>query len=188
MAENVAVQEPQLPLLPTTVIGSYAYPSWLWTALEEMRQGKYGESDIDETLGDAVKMAIRDQEEAGIDIVNDGEMRRWYVFQSWYQRLSGLEPLEPLRKVGFYGHDSTARYRSVGRLAASRGLGIVDEYLYLKSHTKKPIKVTCTGPVTMTMPIELGAIYKDRIELAAEVAHDTPGSFLIATQPPCQEE
>ena len=171
MAEKIAVQEPERPFLPTTVIGSYAYPSWLWTALEEMRQGKYGESDIDETLGDAVKMAIRDQEEAGIDIVNDGEMRRWYVFQSWYQRLSGLEPLEPLRKVGFYGHDSMARYRSVGRLAASRGLGIVDEYLYLKSHTKKPIKVTCTGPVTMTMPIELGAIYKDRIELAAEVAH-----------------
>ena len=53
------------PLLPTTVIGSYAYPGWLWTALEEMRQGKYGESDIAETLGDAVKMAIRDQEEAG---------------------------------------------------------------------------------------------------------------------------
>ena len=77
MAENIAVQEPQLPLLPTTVIGSYAYPSWLWTALDEMRQGQDGESDIDETLGDAVKMAIRDQEDAGIDIVNDGEMRRW---------------------------------------------------------------------------------------------------------------
>jgi 5-methyltetrahydropteroyltriglutamate--homocysteine methyltransferase len=64
-----------------------------------------------------------------------------------------------------------ARYRSVGRLAASRGLGIVDEFLYLKAHSHKPIKVTCTGPVTMTMPIELGSIYKDRIELAAEVAH-----------------
>jgi methionine synthase II (cobalamin-independent) len=59
-----------LPLLPTTVIGSYAYPSWLWTALEEMRQGKYGETDIAETLGDAVRMAILDQEEAGIDIIN----------------------------------------------------------------------------------------------------------------------
>jgi 5-methyltetrahydropteroyltriglutamate--homocysteine methyltransferase len=167
----------KLPLLPTTVIGSYAYPSWLWTALEEMRQGKYGESDIAETLGDAVKMAVRDQEEAGIDIVNDGEMRRWYVFQSWYKRLSGLEPLEPMRKVGFYGHDSTARYRAVDRLGASRGLGIVDEYLYLKAHTQKPIKVTCTGPVTMTMPIELGSIYKDRIELAAEVAHVINGEL-----------
>jgi len=171
MAEKVADQQRQLPLFPTTVIGSYAYPSWLWTALEEMRQGKYGESDINETLGDAVKMAIRDQEEAGIDIVNDGEMRRWYVFQSWYKRLSGLEPLEPLRKVGFYGHDSTPRYRSIDRLGASRGLGIVEEFLYLKAHTQKTIKVTCTGPVTMTMPIELGSIYKDRIELAAEVAH-----------------
>ena len=171
MAQDPDVQQTPLPLLPTTVIGSYAYPSWLWTALEEMRQGKYGESDIAETLGDAVKMAVRDQEEAGIDIVNDGEMRRWYVFQSWYKRLSGLEPLEPMRKVGFYGHDSTARYRAIDRLGASRGLGIVDEFLYLRTHTRKPIKVTCTGPVTMTMPIELGSIYKDRVELAAEVAH-----------------
>jgi 5-methyltetrahydropteroyltriglutamate--homocysteine methyltransferase len=160
-----------LPLLPTTVIGSYAYPSWLWTALEEMRQGKYGETDIAETLGDAVRMAILDQEEAGIDIINDGEMRRWYVFQSWYKRLSGLEALEPLRKVGFYAHDSSLRYRPIGRLGAPRGLGIVEEFLYLKDHTQKPIKVTCTGPLTMTMPIELGTVYKDRIELAAEVAH-----------------
>jgi 5-methyltetrahydropteroyltriglutamate--homocysteine methyltransferase len=158
-------------LLPTTVIGSYAYPSWLWTALEEMRQGKYGETDIAETLGDAVRMAILDQEEAGVDIINDGEMRRWYVFQSWYKRLSGLEPLEPLRKVGFYAHDSSVRYRPTGRLGAPRGLGIVEEFLYLKAHTQKPIKVTCTGPLTMTMPIELGTVYKDRIELAAEVAH-----------------
>jgi hypothetical protein len=50
-------QKTTLPLLPTTVIGSYAYPSWLWTALEEMRQGKYGETDIAETLDDAVRMA-----------------------------------------------------------------------------------------------------------------------------------
>ncbi|HEV8723312.1 MAG TPA: methionine synthase [Candidatus Binatia bacterium] len=171
MAELTDSQNKTVPILPTTVIGSYAYPSWLWTALEEMRQGKYGESDIAETLSDAVKIAIHDQEEAGIDIVNDGEMRRWYVFQSWYKRLSGLEPLEPLRKVGFYGNDSTARYRAVSRLGASRGLGIVEEFLYLKSHTQRPIKVTCTGPVTMTMPIELGSVYKDRIELAGEVAH-----------------
>lgn len=171
MVISVTADDRKFPILPTTVIGSYAYPSWLWTALEEMRQGKYGESDIAETLGDAVKIAVRDQEEAGIDIVNDGEMRRWYVFQSWYNRLSGLEPLEPLRKVGFYGYDTIARYRAVERLGAPRGLGIVDEFLYLKTHTQKPIKVTCTGPVTMTMPIELGSIYKDRIELGGEVAH-----------------
>ncbi|MGH8007908.1 MAG: hypothetical protein ACREQ3_12960, partial [Candidatus Binatia bacterium] len=100
-ASSESLQGPRLPLLPTTVIGSSAYPSWLWTAMEEMRQGKYGETDIAEALGDAVRIAILDQEEAGIDIINDGEMRRWYVFQNWYKRFSGLEPLEPLRKVGF---------------------------------------------------------------------------------------
>jgi len=169
--DSESIGSPGLPMLPTTVIGSYAYPSWLWTALEEMRQGKYGETDIVEALGDAVRIAILDQQEAGLDIINDGEMRRWHVFQTWYKRLSGLEPLEPLRKVGFYGHDSSVRYRPMVRLAAPRGLGIVEEFLYLKAHTQKPMKVTCTGPLTMTMPIELGNVYKDRIELAAEVAH-----------------
>jgi hypothetical protein len=147
-----------LPLLPTTVVGSYAYPSWLWTALEEMRQGKYGETDISETLDEAVRMAILDQEEAGIDIINDGEMRRWCVFQSWDKRLSGLEALEPLRRVGVYGHDSVARYRPISRLGAPSGLGLLEAFLYLNAHTQKPIKVTCTGPLTMTMPIELGIV------------------------------
>ena len=101
MAEHIAVQEPQLPLLPTTVIGSYAYPSWLWTALEEMRQGKYGESDIDETLGDAVKMAMRDQEEAGIDIVNDGEMRRGTSFKAGTNDCPDWNRSNRCAKLGF---------------------------------------------------------------------------------------
>ncbi len=56
-------------------------------------------------------------------------------------------------------------------ISETEHLGILEEFLYLKAHTQKPIKVTCTGPLTMTMPIELGNVYKDRIELAAEVAH-----------------
>ncbi len=65
-ASREGSESPPLPLLPTTVIGSYADPSWLWTALEEMRQGKYGETDITEIFGDAVRIAILDQEEAGV--------------------------------------------------------------------------------------------------------------------------
>ena len=64
-------------LLPTTVIGSHATPSWLWTAIDEIDKGNYGETDINETFDDAVNAAILDQERAGIDIISDGEMRRW---------------------------------------------------------------------------------------------------------------
>ena len=41
-------------LLPTSVIGSYATPSWLWTALDEMKAGRYGPTDERETFDDAV--------------------------------------------------------------------------------------------------------------------------------------
>ena len=54
-----------LPFLPTTVVGSYATPNWLWTAIGEIDAGKYGETDIKETFDDAVNMAIMDQERAG---------------------------------------------------------------------------------------------------------------------------
>ena len=72
-----------LPLLPTSVVGSHATPSWLWTALDAIEEGKYGASDIRETFNDAVNMAIWDQEKAGVDIISDGEMRRWYFVQSF---------------------------------------------------------------------------------------------------------
>ena len=69
-------------LLPTTVVGSHATPSWLWTATEQIDKGLYGPTDINETFNDAVDLAILDQTRAGIDIVSDGEMRRWYFVQS----------------------------------------------------------------------------------------------------------
>ena len=59
-------------LLPTTVVGSYALPSWLWSARELMAHGAYGTSDVKETLDDAVTMAVVDQERAGVDIISDG--------------------------------------------------------------------------------------------------------------------
>src|SRR5438874_6342796 len=161
-----------LPILPTTVIGSHAIPSWLWTALDAIREGKYGETDIRETFDDAVNAAIRDQERAGVDIVSDGEMRRWYFVQSFYSRFEGLELEEPLRKQGVYGYDSPPRYHPVERLRAPRGLGIVDEFHYLRQNTERAIKATCPGPLTLTIHIRLkdDRLYKDRLELAYEVA------------------
>src|SRR5438093_11674 len=78
-------------LIPTSVIGSYAIPSWLWTGLDAIKEGKYGPTDQRELFDDAVQVAMRDQERAGIDVISDGEMRRWYFVQGFYGRMSGLE-------------------------------------------------------------------------------------------------
>ena len=159
-----------LPLLPTTVIGSHALPSWLWTAVGEIDKGNYGQTDIRETFDDAVDIAILDQERAGVDIITDGEMRRWHFVQSFYRRMSGIVSDPPLRKVGVDGYDTPPRYHTVERVTVPEGLGIVEEFKYARSHTDKPIKATCPGALTLTMHIRPREGYKDRLELAWEFA------------------
>ena len=159
-----------LPILPTTVIGSHATPSWLWTAMEEIEKGNYGPTDIRETYDDAVNMAILDQERAGVDIISDGEMRRFYFVQSFYKRVCGIVEDPPLRKIGPYGYDSPPRYHTVDKISVPNGLGIVDEFKYTSTHTRKQIKATCPGPLTITMHIRPREGYRDRLELAAEFA------------------
>ena len=134
-----------LPLLPTTVIGSYAMPGWFWTALGEIDEGNYGETDIRETYDDAVNIAMLDQERAGVDIISDGEMRRYYFVQSFYRRMTGLIERPPLRKVGLYGYDSPPRFIAREKVTVPQGLGIVEEFKYAREHTSTPIKATCPG-------------------------------------------
>ena len=80
-----------LPLLYTHVMGSHGFPSWFWTALDKIKAGEYGQTDVRETFDDATQLAIRDQERAGIDVVCDGEMRRYFFVQTFYGHMEGLE-------------------------------------------------------------------------------------------------
>ncbi len=86
-------------LLPTTVIGSHGLPGWLWLAREAMAEGRFGPTDIEETLADATRLAIQDQVDAGVDIVSDGEMRRVNFIVGFYGKLKGIEAMEPPRNT-----------------------------------------------------------------------------------------
>ena len=159
-----------LPILPTSVVGSYATPGWLWTAMAAMEAGEYGATDVREAFDDAVSLAILDQERAGIDIISDGELRRYYFVQSFYNRMTGIAEDPPLRKTGLYGYDSPPRYHTTGKVGVPDGLGIVEEYAFAKSRTTRPIKATCPGPLTLTIHLRPRAGYRDRLELAQEFA------------------
>jgi 5-methyltetrahydropteroyltriglutamate--homocysteine methyltransferase len=146
---------PKLPVIPTHVMGSHGFPGWFWTALDKIKAGEYGQTDVNEAYNDATQLAIRDQERAGVDIVCDGEMRRFFFVQTFYGRMEGLEPLEPLRKTGLYAYDSPSRYRPTTKITVPKGLGTVDEFRYLKTQTERPVKATCPGPVTLTIHIQV---------------------------------
>lgn len=160
-----------LPILPTSVIGSYAWPAWLHTALEAAQRGAYGPQDMRETQDDAVDLALRDQEDAGVDIITDGEMRRVGFFTAeFYGHMTGLRELPPQRKVGIAGHDQRESYVAEADVTAPNGLGVVEEYRYVRTRTQRPVKVTCPGPYTLAGRIKPGAVYKDRIEVAYALA------------------
>ena len=159
-------------MIETSVIGSYAWPSWFITCVEAIQSGAYGPKDIEETLNDAVDTALRDQEDAGVDVITDGEMRRLGFFTAdFYGRLEGLRKHPPARKLGPAGHDQRERLEAVEAFTAPSGLGLLDEYRYVRERTDRPIKMPCPGPFTLAGRIIVpGRHYKDRMEVAYEFA------------------
>lgn len=155
--------------LATSVVGSHARPGWLDLAIAAAARGEIGPADEAEALDDAVDVALRDQEEAGIDVVTDGEMRRAGFFTAaFYGRLNGLEPLPPDRRLGATGHDQQHRFRVVEAIGAPRGLGVVEEFGAARSRTDRPLKVTLPGPFTLSgrLRIGKGEVYEDRLSAA----------------------
>ena len=110
---------------------------------------------------------MRDQEEAGVDIITDGEMRRIGFFTAeFYGHMTGLRELPPRRKMGVVGQEQRESYEAAEPVQAPDGLGLVEEYLYLKGRTQRPIKMPIPGPYTLAGRIKPGAVYKDRMEVA----------------------
>jgi len=159
-----------LPILPTTVVGSYAIPAWLWAAYEKIEAGGFGQMDVAETENDAVATAVRDQERAGIDLISDGEMRRQGFIVSIFKYFHGLKPIEPRRKVGVLSYDGHVSYEPVERISAPDGLGTLKELQYLRQVTTRPFKITLPGPLTLATQITKGGPYRDRLGVAEDLA------------------
>jgi 5-methyltetrahydropteroyltriglutamate--homocysteine methyltransferase len=119
------------PPLRTTVIGSYPFPGWLEFACQHLDQ--FGEADREELIDDAVAIAIRDQMEAGLDVITDGEQTRLDFNLSFYGFLEGIA-LEsaPPRRFGPPAHDQRGRHKVTGELRAPRGLGTVEDFQRLQ--------------------------------------------------------
>ena len=156
------------PLL-TSVVGSHAHPGWFVAGISAAERGEFGPADLAEMLDDAVDLAIRDQEAAGIDLITDGEMRRAGFFTAeFYRHLTGVRPLPSDRQLGAGGHDQQHRFEVVEPIAAPNGLGVVAEYTAARARTTRPLKVTIPGPYTLSGRLAYGSghVYRRRNDAA----------------------
>ncbi len=152
--------------LRTTVIGSYPFPSWLELATWNLE--KFGTTDRAELVDDAVVVAIKDQMDAGLDVITDGEQTRLDFNLSFYGFIDGieLESASP-RKFGPPAHDQRGKHAVVGELRAPRGLGTVEDFERLKrlAPAGPTLKASVPGPYTLSGRLVPNDQYKDRYAL-----------------------
>ena len=156
--------------LRTSVVGSHARPSWFVWGIDAAERGEFGPADLAEMLDDAVDLALRDQEDAGIDLVTDGEMRRAGFFTAeFYKHVSGLRALVADRRLGVGGHDQQHRFEVLDAITAPDGLGVVEEFRFARTRARRPLKVTLPGPYTLSGRLRTGhgEVYETR-DAAAE--------------------
>ena len=152
-----------LPLFPVTVVGRWPRPSWLLEALRSRQTGRISFAEFTQ-VAEAVLEALRYQEEAGVDIVSDGEQRRDNFYSFVVEKLDGVR-LMSLAELMNYVEDKEAFdaiLRSldapafaihnptvVGNVGRRQPLAL-DEYDFLRKHTSRPIKVALPGPYLLT--------------------------------------
>jgi 5-methyltetrahydropteroyltriglutamate--homocysteine methyltransferase len=119
-------------------------------------------------IDDAVAIAIRDQVEAGLDVITDGEQTRLDFNLSFYGFLRGidLEPASP-RRFGPPAHDQRGKHLVSGNLAAPRGLGTVEDFKRLQrlAPPGPTLKASVPGPYTLSGRLVPNAQYPDRYAL-----------------------
>ena len=161
------------PALRTTVIGSYPFPGWLEFACQHL--GQFGDADRAEMVDDAVAIAVKDQLDAGLDVITDGEQTRLDFNLSFYGFIEGIE-LEsaPPRRFGPPAHDQRGKHKLIGELCAPRGLGAVKDFERLKRIAQSAmgsrpspitLKASVPGPYTLSGRLLPNAQYKNRWEL-----------------------
>ncbi len=143
-----------LPRFPVTVVGSWPRPPWLLQAIKKKSR------DLDQRMDEATLLAIKYQEDAGVDIVSDGEQRRDSFLSFVTEKIGNLarmtmaDLLDHVEdKAGFETLLNTLDVPAyaiknptvVGKLTREKPLA-VDDYLFLREHTRKPVKIALPGP------------------------------------------
>lgn len=152
-------------LITTSVVGSHAFPGWLFLGDAAATRGELGDDDKLELVRDAITVAVEDQQRAGVDIITDGEMSRLDFNLGFYQHFENIEPVSAGRKLGVPAHDQRGKYRLLGEISAPQGIGAVADFRYLKSIARAEVKVCVPGPFTLSGRLIPDARYPDRLAI-----------------------
>jgi 5-methyltetrahydropteroyltriglutamate--homocysteine methyltransferase len=166
-----------LPLLPTSLVGSYAQPEWLIDRrklagrfpprVRAKELWRVAPEFLGEAQDDATLLAIRDQEHAGLDIITDGEMRRESYSNRFATALDGVDVDNPGTALDRSGHPNPVP-RVAGPVRRRHPVE-VDDVKFLRANTDRAIKITVPGPFTMSQQAQ-NDFYDNEEEMALDYA------------------
>jgi 5-methyltetrahydropteroyltriglutamate--homocysteine methyltransferase len=144
--------------IPTSLVGSYAQPAWLLDRdklrarfpprVRAKELWRVDPAYLQEAQDDATRLAILDQERAGLDIVTDGEMRRESYSNRFATALEGVDIDNPGTALDRSGHPNPVP-RVVGPIRRRHPVQVRDVQ-FLRAHTSRTTKMTVPGPFTMS--------------------------------------
>jgi 5-methyltetrahydropteroyltriglutamate--homocysteine methyltransferase len=153
--------------LQTTIAGSLPKPSWLAEPLKLWAPWKLEGKELEEAQQDAVRLILRDQEKAGIDIVSDGEQTRRHFVTTFIQRLAGID-FEKSRTIRIRDRYDADVPVVTGPVMRTSPVYVKDAH-FLRAETDRQVKYTLPGPMTMVDTL-FDNYYHSREKLAWEFA------------------
>jgi len=164
-------------LFPTTLVGSYPQPEWLIDRrklagrfpprVRARELWRVPEPYLAEAQDDATVLAIRAQEQAGLDIITDGEIRRESYSNRFATALEGIDIDNPGSALDRSGHPNPVP-RIVGKIRRKHPVEL-DDLRFLKRHTSRKTKITVPGPFTMSQQAQ-NDYYRSEEEAAMDYA------------------
>jgi len=155
--------------LTTTSVGSFPRPNWLAHTQRNQLTYRLEGDALKEAMDDAMALVIREQEELGLDILTDGEMRRttfiFHIAGQW----QGVDTKNVVTKKIYRNREANRLVPRITGKIARRVPAAVDDLRAAKAHTSRPLKMAVPGPMTV-IDSSSNKFYKDEEEFAFDVA------------------
>ena len=155
-------------MFETTVAGSLPKPAWLAEPNKLWPQWRLSGADLAAGKADATLLAIKAQEDAGIDIVSDGEQARQHFVHGFLEQVEGID-FEHKVEMGIRKDRYKAMVPTVTGKLRLKGRVHAEEARLARAHTKRKLKFTLPGPMTIADTIA-DRHYGDRTRMAMAFA------------------
>jgi 5-methyltetrahydropteroyltriglutamate--homocysteine methyltransferase len=151
-------------MFPTSIAGSLPKPGWLAETKKLWPQWKAEGDALEQAKADATLLWIKAQEDAGLDIVTDGEQSRQHFVHGFLQQVDGID-FEHKVKMGIRGNRYDAMVPQVVGPLKLKGRVHAFEAQLARAHTQRKLKFTMPGPMTIVDTVA-DRYYGDRQKMA----------------------